>query len=179
MLSKEASSTIFESLVWLDLELNPGLPGHWQIKYYPIPLNVYTDFTSRLKVITVNSSLSKVSKFALNLYFCNITTLIWHHEYQKVLHFANTKQTQLFQIRKFIFWLQHFTAVVSEMRKKDWVKSLSHVSRNTYSWETNNQNTNFGFLQRPSFWTRISLMQLWPSLSNLTLSTPLTTILHC
>ena len=30
MLSKEASSTIFESLVWLNLGLNPGLPGHWR-----------------------------------------------------------------------------------------------------------------------------------------------------
>ena len=29
MLSKEASSTIFESLVWLNLVLNPGLSGHW------------------------------------------------------------------------------------------------------------------------------------------------------
>ena len=27
--SKEVSSTIFESLVWLDLGLNAGLPSHW------------------------------------------------------------------------------------------------------------------------------------------------------
>ena len=30
MLSKAASSTIFECLVWLDLGLNPGLPDYWQ-----------------------------------------------------------------------------------------------------------------------------------------------------
>ena len=30
VLSKIASSSIFESLIWLDLGLNPGLPGHWQ-----------------------------------------------------------------------------------------------------------------------------------------------------
>ena len=30
VLSKEASSTIFESLVYLDLGLNPGLPGYWR-----------------------------------------------------------------------------------------------------------------------------------------------------
>ena len=29
VLSKAVSSTIFDSLVWLDLELNPGLPGLW------------------------------------------------------------------------------------------------------------------------------------------------------
>ena len=28
-----ASSTIFESLVWLNLGLNPGLPDHWQTLY--------------------------------------------------------------------------------------------------------------------------------------------------
>ena len=33
MLSKEASSTIFESSVYLDLGLNPGLPGHWLTSY--------------------------------------------------------------------------------------------------------------------------------------------------
>ena len=30
MLSKEVSSTIFKSLVCIDLGLNPGHPGHWQ-----------------------------------------------------------------------------------------------------------------------------------------------------
>ena len=35
VLSKATSSTIFESLVWLDLGLNPGLPGHWRRLYYP------------------------------------------------------------------------------------------------------------------------------------------------
>ena len=35
MLSKEASSTIFESLVWLALGLNLGLPGHWRTLYPP------------------------------------------------------------------------------------------------------------------------------------------------
>ena len=30
-LSKEPSSTIFESLVWLDLWLNPGLSDHYQV----------------------------------------------------------------------------------------------------------------------------------------------------
>ena len=29
MLSKEVSNSIFESLVWLDLGLNPGLPDYW------------------------------------------------------------------------------------------------------------------------------------------------------
>ena len=33
VLSKAASSTIFESLVWLDLGLNHGLPDHWQTLY--------------------------------------------------------------------------------------------------------------------------------------------------
>ena len=33
MLSKEVSSTIFKSLVWLGLELNPGLPDHWWTLY--------------------------------------------------------------------------------------------------------------------------------------------------
>ena len=33
MLSKAASSTIFESLVWLDLGLNLGLPDHWRTFY--------------------------------------------------------------------------------------------------------------------------------------------------
>ena len=33
VLSKAASSTIFESLVWLDLGLNPGLPDHWRTLY--------------------------------------------------------------------------------------------------------------------------------------------------
>ena len=33
MLSKEVSSTIFESLVWLDLGLNPSLPSHWWTLY--------------------------------------------------------------------------------------------------------------------------------------------------
>ena len=32
-LSKAASSTIFESLVWHNLGLNPGLPDHWQTLY--------------------------------------------------------------------------------------------------------------------------------------------------
>ena len=30
VLSKEVSSTIFKSLVWRDLGLNPGLPDHWR-----------------------------------------------------------------------------------------------------------------------------------------------------
>ena len=33
MLSKEASSTFFVSLVWLNLELNPSLPDQWQTLY--------------------------------------------------------------------------------------------------------------------------------------------------
>ena len=33
MLSKEVSSTIFKSLVWLGLGLNPGLPDHWRTLY--------------------------------------------------------------------------------------------------------------------------------------------------
>ena len=33
MLSKEVSSTIFKSLVWLDLELNPCLPNLWRTLY--------------------------------------------------------------------------------------------------------------------------------------------------
>ena len=33
VLSKAASNTIFESLVWLDLGLNIGLPDHWWILY--------------------------------------------------------------------------------------------------------------------------------------------------
>ena len=33
MLSKRVSSTIFESLEWLDPGLNPGLPGHRQTFY--------------------------------------------------------------------------------------------------------------------------------------------------
>ena len=39
MLSKVESRTIFESLIWLDLELNPGLRGHWRSLY---PLGQYT-----------------------------------------------------------------------------------------------------------------------------------------
>ena len=35
VLSKEVSSTIFKSLVWLDLGLNPGLPDHWRTLYSP------------------------------------------------------------------------------------------------------------------------------------------------
>ena len=34
VLSKAESSTIFESLIWLDLGLNPGLPDHWTL--YPL-----------------------------------------------------------------------------------------------------------------------------------------------
>ena len=33
MLSKAASSAIFESLVWLDLGFNHGLPDHWWLLY--------------------------------------------------------------------------------------------------------------------------------------------------
>ena len=33
MISKAALSTIFESLVWLDLGLNAGLPDHWRTLY--------------------------------------------------------------------------------------------------------------------------------------------------
>ena len=42
VLSKAASSTIFESLVWLDLGLNPGLPNHWQILFSLGQCPVYT-----------------------------------------------------------------------------------------------------------------------------------------
>ena len=33
VLSKEVSSTIFKSLVWRDLGLNPSLPDHWRTVY--------------------------------------------------------------------------------------------------------------------------------------------------
>ena len=33
LLSNAASSTTFESLVWVDLGLNPGLPDHWWTLY--------------------------------------------------------------------------------------------------------------------------------------------------
>ena len=33
MLRKDISSTIFKSLVWRDLRLNPGLLGHWRTLY--------------------------------------------------------------------------------------------------------------------------------------------------
>ena len=33
VLSKEVSTTIFNSLVWLNLGLNPGLPDHWRTLY--------------------------------------------------------------------------------------------------------------------------------------------------
>ena len=33
VVSKEVSSTIFESLVWRDLGLNPNLPDHWRTLY--------------------------------------------------------------------------------------------------------------------------------------------------
>ena len=39
MLSKVASSTIFETLVGLDLGLNPGLPGHWRKATHTILLH--------------------------------------------------------------------------------------------------------------------------------------------
>ena len=33
VLNKEVSCTIFEPLIWLDLGLNPGLPGNWRTLY--------------------------------------------------------------------------------------------------------------------------------------------------
>ena len=33
VLSKEASGNVFESLIWLDLGLNPGLLAHWRTLY--------------------------------------------------------------------------------------------------------------------------------------------------
>ena len=57
MLSKATSSTIFKSLLWLDLELNPGLPDSWRTLYslgqcpdiyiYIYNLNHYSSMTSK------------------------------------------------------------------------------------------------------------------------------------
>ena len=50
MLSKEVSSTIFETLVWLDLGLNPGLLGHWR----PFnSLGQWTLYTGRIDTIRI------------------------------------------------------------------------------------------------------------------------------
>ena len=55
MLSKAASSTIFESLVWLDLGLNPGLPDHWRILYSLGQWTGSFTFTFKLFVVDRNT----------------------------------------------------------------------------------------------------------------------------
>ena len=58
VLSKEASSTIFESLVWLDLRKNSGLTDRWQTLYSSAqwPRWIYFTFLnnkSKVKLVTV------------------------------------------------------------------------------------------------------------------------------
>ena len=45
MLINAASSTIFESLVWFDLGLNPGLPDHWATLYSLGQWSTFTIYT--------------------------------------------------------------------------------------------------------------------------------------
>ena len=80
MLSKETSSTILEYLVWLGLELNPGLLGHWRT-LYPTRLiskhsSLVISFLNELELICFNTIIAIVSTQLNCFNYCNLTPII-------------------------------------------------------------------------------------------------------
>ena len=83
---KVASSTIFESLVWLDLELNSGLLDHWPTLYWVGP--EYIDWSTNFRDFPFNVAIA----------------LSWSKNINNIEHLKNNKKKKQIRFNKQVHW---------------------------------------------------------------------------
>ena len=131
VLSKVTSSTIFESLVWLNLGLKPGLPDHWWTHYslgqYPGKIfNIIVFISKLLDNIVILSNFWSHLMIQFNYLSCNVNSVkLFFFSISKLLTYEDRKMFK----KKFIKWWKKKEQKCKRMLLKCFKSRLSTLNR--------------------------------------------------